>query len=299
MVAAGAPLAQIDDAAARFERAQGGAGTASALEAGRQRRQGAFRPQVVGSGRGRTAPCARFATTAARKRLGIGARSASPAGGTSRPGDRTSPARTRRGQDGTRTQRERRANWPSTASSSARSRARWPGLWPRSSGTGRMGPARPNHSAHSAARPLAGRGPGQCPVDRRRSEGPPGHAHGAAGTMPRSTIAGKIVFVSPEIDPVNGQVRVWAEIDNTDFKLRPGLHGSMVIADAAAGASSDPMSVWRHWPVDSGDEPAARPCGCGAIWSFARSGSAASAIGPSRIPSRSSTFTSARKSSPS
>lgn len=47
---------------------------------------------------------------------------------------------------------------------------------------------------------------------------------------------GKIVFVSPEIDPVNGQVRVWAEIDNAGLKLRPGLHGSMVIADAAAGA---------------------------------------------------------------
>jgi RND family efflux transporter MFP subunit len=44
--------------------------------------------------------------------------------------------------------------------------------------------------------------------------------------------SGKIVFVSPEIDPVNGQVRVWAEIDNSDLKLRPGLHGSMVIADA-------------------------------------------------------------------
>lgn len=44
--------------------------------------------------------------------------------------------------------------------------------------------------------------------------------------------SGKIVFVSPEIDPVNGQVRVWAEIVNTDLKLRPGLHGSMVIADA-------------------------------------------------------------------
>jgi RND family efflux transporter MFP subunit len=40
---------------------------------------------------------------------------------------------------------------------------------------------------------------------------------------------GKIVFVSPEIDPVNGQVRVWAEIDNSGLQLRPGLHGSMVI----------------------------------------------------------------------
>jgi RND family efflux transporter MFP subunit len=40
---------------------------------------------------------------------------------------------------------------------------------------------------------------------------------------------GKIVFVSPEIDPVNGQVRVWAEIENSGLQLRPGLHGSMVI----------------------------------------------------------------------
>lgn len=44
--------------------------------------------------------------------------------------------------------------------------------------------------------------------------------------------AGKIVFVSPEIDPVNGQVRVWAEIENPLLQLRPGLHGSMLIEDA-------------------------------------------------------------------
>jgi macrolide-specific efflux system membrane fusion protein len=44
--------------------------------------------------------------------------------------------------------------------------------------------------------------------------------------------AGKVVFVSPEIDPVNGQVRVWAEIENKNLKLRPGLHGSMVILDS-------------------------------------------------------------------
>ncbi|MGL4512907.1 MAG: efflux RND transporter periplasmic adaptor subunit [Lacipirellulaceae bacterium] len=33
---------------------------------------------------------------------------------------------------------------------------------------------------------------------------------------------GTLVFVSPEIDPVTGQVRVWAEIDNADGALRPG-----------------------------------------------------------------------------
>ncbi len=44
--------------------------------------------------------------------------------------------------------------------------------------------------------------------------------------------SGRIVLVSPEVDPVNGQVRVWAEIDNHDLRLRPGLHGSMTIATA-------------------------------------------------------------------
>ncbi len=43
---------------------------------------------------------------------------------------------------------------------------------------------------------------------------------------------GKLVFVSPEIDPVNGQVRVWAEIDNNDLSLRPGQQGTLVIGPA-------------------------------------------------------------------
>lgn len=56
-----------------------------------------------------------------------------------------------------------------------------------------------------------------------------------------SEFAGKIVFVSPEIDPVSGQVRVWAEIENPELQLRPGLHGSMVIEDAANdGRRQDP-----------------------------------------------------------
>ncbi|MEX2112053.1 MAG: efflux RND transporter periplasmic adaptor subunit [Pirellulales bacterium] len=49
-----------------------------------------------------------------------------------------------------------------------------------------------------------------------------------------SHFAGTVTFVSPEIDPVNGQVRIWAEVDNPDLKLRPGLHGSMVISQAAS-----------------------------------------------------------------
>ncbi|MCA9113854.1 MAG: HlyD family efflux transporter periplasmic adaptor subunit [Planctomycetaceae bacterium] len=40
---------------------------------------------------------------------------------------------------------------------------------------------------------------------------------------------GVLVFISPEANPVNGQVRIWAEIDNTAGTLRPGLGGSMEI----------------------------------------------------------------------
>jgi RND family efflux transporter MFP subunit len=43
------------------------------------------------------------------------------------------------------------------------------------------------------------------------------------------TFAGKIVFVSPEIDPVNGQVRVWAEVENPAGRLRPGIRTKMTI----------------------------------------------------------------------
>lgn len=42
--------------------------------------------------------------------------------------------------------------------------------------------------------------------------------------------AGKIVFVSPEVDPITHQVRVWAEIDNRDGRLRPGLPAKMVVS---------------------------------------------------------------------
>jgi macrolide-specific efflux system membrane fusion protein len=40
---------------------------------------------------------------------------------------------------------------------------------------------------------------------------------------------GAVVFVSPEINPVNQQVRVWAEVDNRQLLLRPGLRGNLTI----------------------------------------------------------------------
>ena len=48
--------------------------------------------------------------------------------------------------------------------------------------------------------------------------------------------SGKVVFVSPEVDPVNGQVRVWAEVENRGALLRPGLHGTLAIEPSPADA---------------------------------------------------------------
>lgn len=44
---------------------------------------------------------------------------------------------------------------------------------------------------------------------------------------------GKLTFVSPQLDPVNGQFRVWAEFDNPQGALRPGLEARLEI-DAAS-----------------------------------------------------------------
>jgi multidrug efflux pump subunit AcrA (membrane-fusion protein) len=51
---------------------------------------------------------------------------------------------------------------------------------------------------------------------------------GQSGTGP---VGGTVLFVSPEVDPINGQVRVWAEIDNREGRLRPGQPARMVILD--------------------------------------------------------------------
>jgi macrolide-specific efflux system membrane fusion protein len=43
------------------------------------------------------------------------------------------------------------------------------------------------------------------------------------------TFTGVIRFVSPEVDPVTGQVRIWAEIHNPDRRLRPGQQGQLLL----------------------------------------------------------------------
>jgi multidrug efflux pump subunit AcrA (membrane-fusion protein) len=50
---------------------------------------------------------------------------------------------------------------------------------------------------------------------------------------PDAEFPGKVVFVSPEIDTVNSQVRIWAEIDNPTLELRPGLRAEMSIEPKA------------------------------------------------------------------
>jgi macrolide-specific efflux system membrane fusion protein len=48
----------------------------------------------------------------------------------------------------------------------------------------------------------------------------------------------RIMFVSPDVDPINQEVRVWAEFDNPDAALLPGLRAKIRILDSAAGATA-------------------------------------------------------------
>ncbi len=54
---------------------------------------------------------------------------------------------------------------------------------------------------------------------------------------------GTLNFVHPEIDPVNQQVRVWAEIDNEDLSLRPGETGTLYIDEAEIVKGDLPSKV--------------------------------------------------------
>jgi RND family efflux transporter MFP subunit len=57
----------------------------------------------------------------------------------------------------------------------------------------------------------------------------------AADVLPGATTGkpqefeGEIVFVSPEIDPINSQVRIWAEVNNRDLQLRPGMTATLAL----------------------------------------------------------------------
>lgn len=47
-----------------------------------------------------------------------------------------------------------------------------------------------------------------------------------------ATYVGRITFVHPEVNPVNGQVRLWAEMENRDGALRPGMQGTLTVLPA-------------------------------------------------------------------
>lgn len=88
-------------------------------------------------------------------------------------------------------------------------------------------------------------------LDRLRAEGFVSyrdlrfHLEGADVTvkvsLPDNTAAefrGRVVFVSPEIDAVNGQVRIWADVDNPEYLLRPGMKATMSIQTAGPPAAA-------------------------------------------------------------
>jgi macrolide-specific efflux system membrane fusion protein len=50
-------------------------------------------------------------------------------------------------------------------------------------------------------------------------------------------VEGVLRFVSPEVDPVTRQVRIWAEIDNQTRRLRPGQQGRIELELPAAAAA--------------------------------------------------------------
>jgi multidrug efflux pump subunit AcrA (membrane-fusion protein) len=43
-------------------------------------------------------------------------------------------------------------------------------------------------------------------------------------------LPGEVVFVSPEIDPINAQVRIWIEIDNSQLQLQPGMTAAVKVS---------------------------------------------------------------------
>lgn len=87
-------------------------------------------------------------------------------------------------------------------------------------------------------------------LDRLKAEGfiPASAARGAVvgapvrihprGAGAGDAVVGRLVFVSPEVDPINNQVRVWAEAPNEGRRLRPGQHVDMVISPAPARDAS-------------------------------------------------------------
>ncbi|MGL4512197.1 MAG: efflux RND transporter periplasmic adaptor subunit [Lacipirellulaceae bacterium] len=95
-------------------------------------------------------------------------------------------------------------------------------------------------------------------IDRLRAEGLFDHrslqgaAIGAAAVVEATSADGKplatpgqVAFVHPEVNPINGQVRVWVDFDNPGGRLRPGLRVRVRIDGVAAPKSMNSAAPKR------------------------------------------------------
>lgn len=55
-----------------------------------------------------------------------------------------------------------------------------------------------------------------------------------SASLKESVYHGTIRFIAPEFHPVTGQARLWAEVDNHDGQLRPGMQGTLIVGSAPA-----------------------------------------------------------------
>lgn len=74
----------------------------------------------------------------------------------------------------------------------------------------------------------------ELPAD---ATGRPVEFHLTSHAKNASKYSGRIVFVHPEVNPVNGQVRLWAEVENRDGALRPGMQGTLTVLPASSEAT--------------------------------------------------------------
>ncbi len=84
--------------------------------------------------------------------------------------------------------------------------------------------------------------------DFMQLDGAPAVFEIATANRPPVRFSGEVVFVHPEIDPVNNQVRVWVEVENSDRLLRPGHRGRLTIRPGANPTGGDSATDVRGNP---------------------------------------------------
>jgi multidrug efflux pump subunit AcrA (membrane-fusion protein) len=62
----------------------------------------------------------------------------------------------------------------------------------------------------------------------------------AAPGRQNQSFPGTVVFVDPRINAVNGEFRIWAEIENRDQRLRPGSRAKLQILPAVSESGEVP-----------------------------------------------------------